>query len=257
MSQKMVASRSSAKAKTAETTEETQGLITDVLPSSPNPPLRRISTRLGQTVRVGLRGGRNRQYTLAQKLAARTIKQPSGCWEVQGCKSNQAGHVALSIGSPRVKPYVRVLAHRFAWEQANGKRIPAGMVVMHACDNPRCVNPAHLSVGTQADNIHDSIRKGRYNVFGRQKLNAAQVLDIRALAARGVLQKVIARQFGVARNTISGIVNRKSWDHLAPFVAPADDRLNNVEPVAPSEAVEVLSQFRRRASESDQTVEAR
>lgn len=205
---------------------------------------------------MGLRGGRNREYTLAQKLAARTIKQPSGCWEVQGCKANQAGHVALSVGSPRVKPYVRVLAHRFAWEQANGRRIPAGMVIMHACDNPRCVNPAHLSVGTQADNIHDSIRKGRYNCFGRQKLNAAQVLDIRALAARGVLQKDIAKQFGVAKNTVSGIVHRTSWAHLNPL-APGDDRMNNVEPVPSSEALELLSQFRRRSSESDQTVEAR
>jgi len=166
------------------------------------------------TVRVGLRGGRNRQYTLAAKLAARTIKRPSGCWEIQGCKANQAGHVHLSVGSPRTKPYVRVFAHRFAWEQANGRTIPTGMVVMHACDNPRCVNPAHLSIGTQAQNIHDSIRKGRYNVFGRQKLNAEQVLQIRDLAARGVLQKDIARQFGIARNTVSGIVHRKSWDHL-------------------------------------------
>src|SRR6185369_7300956 len=91
--------------------------------------------------RVGLLGGRNVHYTLLEKLTARTIKRESGCWEIQGCKSNKAGHVHLSHGSPWKPPFIRVLAHRFAWEHAHGESIPAGMVVMHRCDNPRCVNP--------------------------------------------------------------------------------------------------------------------
>jgi HNH endonuclease len=128
----------------------------------------------------------------------------------------------LSVGSPWNPPYVRVRAHVFAWEQANGRTVPAGKVVMHSCDNPRCVNPAHLSVGTQRDNILDSVRKGRYNCFGIQKLNASQVQQIRALAARGLRQKDIAARFSIARNTVSGIVNRKSWNHLDE-VRPFDE----------------------------------
>lgn len=179
--------------------------------------------------RVGLRGGRYKRFSLAQKLAARTIARPNGCWEVQGCRGNRSGHVHLSIGSTWNPPYIRIYAHKFAWEQANHRKVPKGMVVMHSCDNPRCVNPAHLSIGTQRDNVLDSIRKGRYNVFGHQKLNAEQVREIRALSLTGMLQKDIAAKFGVARNTVSGIVNRKSWDHLdRPFVRAVLERVPSV-----------------------------
>jgi DNA-binding XRE family transcriptional regulator len=177
--------------------------------------------------RAGLRGGRHRKYTLAEKLAARTIKQPNGCWEVQGCKAHRSGHTHLTSGSSSRPPQLRVYAHRFAWEQANGRPVPAGMVVMHACDNPRCVNPDHLSLGTQAANIHDAIRKGRFNAFGRQKLNAAQVLEIRARAEAGELQQTIAAAFGIARNTVSGIVHGASWAHLS--AASNVERVPHVE----------------------------
>lgn len=169
-------------------------------------------------IRSGRRGGR---HTLAEKLAARTIKQPSGCWEVQG-HALHSGHVQLSEGSPSKGDYHRTRAHVFAWEQHHGTRVPIGMVVMHTCDNPRCVNPDHLRIGTQRDNIIDSIQKGRYNTFGIQKLNAEQVREIRALSKQGLRQKDIAVRFHIARNTVSGIVNRKSWDHLdRPFVGSA------------------------------------
>lgn len=169
--------------------------------------------------RVGIRSGRRGgRHSLAEKLAARTVKMPLGCWEVRG-HALRSGHVHLTEGSTAKGDFRHVRAHVFAWEQAHARCVPPGMVVMHSCDNPRCVNPDHLVLGTQRDNIHDSIRKGRYNCFGIQKLNAVQVREIRALAARGYLQKDIAAQFKIARNTVSGIVNRRSWDHLdRPFV---------------------------------------
>ncbi len=167
-----------------------------------------------RAARVGLRsGGRGRRHTLAEKLASRTVKQPSGCWDVQG-HALHSGHVQLTEGSPNRGDYHRTRAHVFAWEQAHGQRVPRGFVVMHTCDNPRCVNPDHLRLGTQRDNILDSIRKGRYNAFGRQKLNAEQVREIRARAATGERQKDIAASFGIARHSVSGIVLRKSWAHL-------------------------------------------
>lgn len=158
---------------------------------------------------TGLRGSRNRTYTPAELLAARTIKDPkTGCWDVQGWALPHSGHVQIQTSARG-----RVRAHRLAWELVHGP-IPKGQVICHTCDNPRCVNVEHLFIGTQRDNILDSIRKGRYNAFGRQKLNAAQVLEIRALARRGLLHKDIARRFKVARNTVSQIVNRVCWQHV-------------------------------------------
>ena len=111
-----------------------------------------------RATRAGLRGGRNRRYSLAERLAARTIKGP-GCWEFQGCAVGRNGY-----GQIMRDPVTRKLdyAHRVAWELANGQPVPAGCVVMHTCDNPRCVNPAHLTTGTQAQNIQDSVEKGRF-----------------------------------------------------------------------------------------------
>lgn len=76
---------------------------------------------------------------------------PDACWPMLGTRGDY-GRV-LSGGR-------RVGAHRWAWEQAHGP-IPVGMVVMHGCDNPPCVNVAHLSLGTQMENIADRVRKGR------------------------------------------------------------------------------------------------
>lgn len=139
---------------------------------------------------------------------------PDECWLWKG------SHLATGRGQVHLRwegtKNVRANAPVVSWLLTHGN-IPKGLNVCHNCptgDNPRCVNPNHLFLGTQKENIHDSICKGRYNVFGIQKLNAAQVLEIRALAARGLRQRDIAQRFGIARNTVSAIVHRKSWDHL-------------------------------------------
>lgn len=167
--------------------------------------------------RVGKRGGRHKVYTVAERLWARTDKtsSPHGCWIVAGSALPHSGHVQINRKSDGL-PVIR--AHRLAWELLVGP-IPDGLSVLHNCpggDNPRCVNPAHLWLGTQADNVHDAIRKGTYNVFGVQKLNATQVREIRALALSGVLHRTIAAKFHLKRHTVSGIVGRRSWRHLDP-----------------------------------------
>lgn len=112
-----------------------------------------------------------------------------------------------------------VKAHRFAWELANGP-IPKGLNVLHRCDNPPCVNPAHLFLGTQADNIRDRDSKGRSNYQrgehnGSAKLNEGAVMEIRSRYATGACgQRQLARDFDVCKTTIAGIVNRKIWAHL-------------------------------------------
>jgi hypothetical protein len=139
----------------------------------------------------------------------RISKDPDGCWRIRGRAANKAGHVHILLPNGW-----RIYAHRIAWWLANGK-IPTGMSVLHRCDNPRCVNPAHLFLGTTKDNMHDAIQKGRKNCFGRQRLNADQVREIRALAARGdMTHKAIGERYGLKRNSVWNIVNRKCWKHV-------------------------------------------
>ena len=111
-----------------------------------------------------------------------------------------------------------VRGHRVSYVLAHGE-IPEGMHIMHACDNPPCVNPAHLSAGTAKDNIHDRIRKGR-TVMARGERRGASVLKnrdivtIRSLLAFGVSQRQVAKMFGVHNTTIHGIDHNKYWSHI-------------------------------------------
>lgn len=149
---------------------------------------------------------------LAATLIEKAVKRPSGCIEIPGVPLH-SGHMQLSVGSPYTT-MVRVRAHVFSWELANGRDVPEGLVVMHSCDNPRCVHPDHLSIGTQRQNTYDSIHKGRGNKFGRQKLNAAQVREIRRRAASGELVKDIAKDFGMSRSGTSQIITGACWAHV-------------------------------------------
>lgn len=117
------------------------------------------------------------------------------------------------------------LAHRFIYERSCGP-IPRGMFVCHHCDNPPCVNPAHLFVGTPADNTADMISKGRYRQGSRENVVrgedvARSVLterDVRAMRAvraeRGSPYHVIAQQFGVATRTAWLAVTGRTWAHV-------------------------------------------
>lgn len=108
-------------------------------------------------------------------------------------------------------------AHRFSYELANGP-VPPGLCVCHRCDVRACVNPAHLFLGTKADNSADMAEKGRQTsgeTNPQAKLTDQDVTEIRTrYAAGGVLQRELAAHYEVAQAAISGIVNRRSWVHL-------------------------------------------
>jgi hypothetical protein len=106
-------------------------------------------------------------------------------------------------------------AHRVAYRLWNGP-IQQGLSVLHQCDNPSCVNPSHLFLGTQKDNVDDMMKKGRSahaagSSHGRAKLSEANVLDIREDQRRHV---DIAAAYGVSRGLISMIKARKIWAHI-------------------------------------------
>ena len=84
------------------------------------------------------------------------------CW-ITTYKPRTKGYCSITLdGSYKYGDIMRRAAHRVAWEAHNAQPIPEGMVVMHSCDNPACVNPEHLSIGTPKDNTHDMIAKGRH-----------------------------------------------------------------------------------------------
>lgn len=90
-------------------------------------------------------------------------------------------------------------AHRLAWRFVHGELLPADKIARHACDNPRCINPAHIVPGTHAENTADKIQRGRRRTArGRSHMTPAQVADARAAyAAGGVTQKQLAERYGI------------------------------------------------------------
>jgi len=111
-----------------------------------------------------------------------------------------------------------IAAHRLSYEMAFGP-IPEGMFVCHKCDNPSCVRPDHLFLGSPQDNVDDMYRKGRNNTPGARgasnqgaKLTPAQVEEIRArYLPRKVTQQALADEYGLNRVTILRIVKGQSW----------------------------------------------
>lgn len=108
-------------------------------------------------------------------------------------------------------------ASRIAWYLTYG-RIPDNFIVCHHCDNPSCVNPNHLFLGTHKDNAQDKVRKGRAQ-WGEQatlgKLNREQVFEIRNLYLQGVSQRELARRHGVTSKAIKKILTGEHWKNLA------------------------------------------
>lgn len=111
----------------------------------------------------------------------------------------------------------RLRAHRVAYELAYGP-IPDGQQVCHHCDTPLCVRPDHLFLGTFIENMQDKIAKGRTprgEAAGNALLTETQVREIRdRYVPRKVSTRMLAREFGVSQKAISGIVLRRTWQHL-------------------------------------------
>ena len=131
------------------------------------------------------------------------------CWTWTASKLTH-GYGAFGVGMKRIS------AHRFSWTLHFGE-IPKGMVVCHKCDNPPCVNPNHLFLGTDADNQRDKKLKGRSargESNSKAKLTEDNVQEIRRLIKDGLSSRKIAERFGVRHAAILTIKNGKNWSWL-------------------------------------------
>lgn len=143
-----------------------------------------------------------RDEQLRLRLEARREVDPvSACWNYQGCiTGNGYGHMSF---------YGRVeYSHRVAAVLYLGHDLRSPRVVMHECDNPRCFNPEHLTVGTQKENMRRAADKGR---MGGKKLTPTAAGEIKWLLARGATQRELATRYGVSTTAIGHIYRKQTW----------------------------------------------
>jgi hypothetical protein len=150
-----------------------------------------------------------RYGTLAERFWRHVLPEPnSGCWLWDG-PVDSSGYGRFRLGSSKVR------VHRVSYGMHHGRPVPNGMRVLHSCDVPACVNPDHLRLGTDADNVADKVARNRQARGERvpgSKLTTAQVMAIRV--AQGVTHRALAAEFGVSHNIVGRIRRRQKWTHL-------------------------------------------
>ena len=156
------------------------------------------------------------------------VEKGGGCWEWKG-SFFPAGYGKFGMAGKKTG------AHRAAWLFAHGE-IPSGLLVCHTCDNRKCVRPDHLFLGTHKDNGQDASRKGRLPTgdrnVGRQragiqrgenngyaKMKESWVVEARRRRASGETLGAIAKDYGVAMETIFDATSGRTWKHL-PLIPP-------------------------------------
>lgn len=148
------------------------------------------------------------------------VNKTETCWNWTASTA-PGGYGELGIGS--ASPYfqyanksMKIRAPRLSWIMHSGAAIPAGMDVCHTCDNPRCVRPDHLFLGTPAENMADAAAKRRFP-HGEEnhttRLTLAQVREMKQEYSRGVTQRDIARKYGISGSSTSRIISGIDWKY--------------------------------------------
>jgi hypothetical protein len=157
--------------------------------------------------------GKKRFLTIQDQFQSKYKIKDNGCWEWQGAKANHGyGVFRVTINGSNCL----LRAHRFSYEQYIGK-ITSKMMVCHKCDNPCCVNPEHLFLGSAKDNSLDMAKKKR-STFGERnpqaKLTEKQVKQIKLMLKKGISSPIIAIKYGVTSGAIRSIATQRIWSHI-------------------------------------------
>lgn len=152
------------------------------------------------------------------------VEKTETCWNWKGGIENW-GYGIFAHQIEGKKQRITARAHRFIWTALFGS-IPNGFYVCHRCDNPKCVRPSHLFLGTPKDNAFDRDQKGRAGKTGykqtpetafKGKINPEKAKEIRRLhLTEGVTQADLAKQFGVCNQSISNVILKKTWWKVLP-----------------------------------------
>lgn len=150
----------------------------------------------------------------------RFVRKGDGCWLWTGSTTGQLNHGQFHLG--RIGGHVyHEYAHRVSWMLAHGP-IPCGQQINHHCDVPACVNPDHLYLGTQGDNVRDGVRRGRYPKYrAPRKMTAEQVREARALRGRGWKLADLANRYDASEGYLSMVCGGKRRTHLPDVPAVA------------------------------------
>ena len=133
------------------------------------------------------------------------VRKTASCWLWRG-GTNGVGYGMILKGRSKV------LAHRVSWEMEHGSLDPKARV-LHRCDNPACVRPDHLFLGTMKDNMQDMLKKGRNKFLahkgeanGQSKLSDLEVRELREKAAADISQNVLAKEYEISQSSVAGLV---------------------------------------------------
>jgi hypothetical protein len=135
------------------------------------------------------------------------------CWNWFGQKINGYGRISLGA-----KSLASDGSHRVSWKMHNKQEIPKGMFVMHSCDNPSCVNPKHLSLGTPKDNSDDMIAKGRKKqVIHIGEKNGKSIIKpeiVRFIRSSDLSHAELARQLNISNGCVRSVRSKRTWKHI-------------------------------------------
>jgi hypothetical protein len=176
----------------------------------------KISQKCGNRICVNpehLQTGQIKEHQTFEQAFWKFAQKSKGCWKWNG-EIDKDGYGRMKLPHSKGKR----LAHRASWQVHNGE-IPKGLCVLHKCDNPPCVNPDHLFLGTNRDNSDDMVRKNRQargSKSGRAILTESDVLKIRKMyKSNGHNIVAISKAFPqVKRVSIHDVVYRYAWKHI-------------------------------------------